>query len=43
VPKPKHGSGIAELTGTATNQQGVVAATATGKLMVLARQDPPAP
>jgi 3-hydroxybutyryl-CoA dehydratase len=37
VPKPAHGGGIAELAGTATNQNGVVAARATGKIMVFAR------
>jgi 3-hydroxybutyryl-CoA dehydratase len=37
VPKPAHGGGIAELTGTATNQHGVVAAQATGKILVFAR------
>lgn len=34
VPKQKHGSGIVELAGTATNQHGVVAAEATAKVMV---------
>ena len=32
--KPAHGGGIAELAGTATNQEGVVAARAVGKIMV---------
>lgn len=40
VPKPKHGGGIAVLAGSATNQDGVVAAEATGRIMVFAR--PPA-
>ena len=34
VAKPKHGGGIVELAGTATNQDGIVAATTTGKIMV---------
>jgi len=38
VPKSRHGGGIVELTGSATNQQGVVAAQATGKIMVYARR-----
>jgi 3-hydroxybutyryl-CoA dehydratase len=37
VPKPRHGAGIAEMTGTATNQDGVVTTQATGKIMVFAR------
>lgn len=37
VPKPGHGSGIVEIAGTATNQQSVVAAEATGKIMVYLR------
>lgn len=37
VPKPKHGSGIVELAGTAINQNGVVVADATGKVMVHVR------
>jgi 3-hydroxybutyryl-CoA dehydratase len=37
VPKPAHGGGIAQLTGSATNQKGVVAAQATGKIMVFTR------
>ena len=36
-PKPRHGGGIASLAGTATNQDGVVAATSTGKIMVFTR------
>jgi 3-hydroxybutyryl-CoA dehydratase len=43
TPKPAHGGGIAELTGSASNQQGVVAAQATGKIMVFARGAPGAP
>ena len=35
--KPAHGGGIVELAGTATNQDGVVAARATGKIMVFSR------
>jgi len=34
VPKPRHGGGVVELAGTATNQDGVAAAEATGKIMV---------
>ncbi len=37
VDKPKHGGGIVEMSGTATNQDGVVAASATGKIMVASR------
>lgn len=37
VPKPAHGAGVVELAGTATNQQGVMAAQATGKIMVFVR------
>jgi len=37
VDKPHHGGGIAEMSGTATNQEGVVAARATGKIMVASR------
>lgn len=37
LDKPHHGGGIAEMSGTATNQDGIVAAKATGKIMVLAR------
>jgi len=40
VPKPAHSGGIAELSGSATNQDGVVAAEATGKIMVFARPRP---
>lgn len=40
VPKPAHGGGIAELSGTATNQQDVVTTQATGKIMVFARPAP---
>ena len=43
VAKPAHGGGIAELTGTATNQQGVIAAEAVGKILVFARGAPGAP
>lgn len=41
--KPRHGGGIVDLTGTATNQAGVVAAEATGKIMVFSRGAPGAP
>ena len=34
IPKPRHGAGIVELTGSATNQDGVVTTQATGKIMV---------
>ena len=34
VDKPHHGGGIVEMSGTATNQDGVVAARATGKILV---------
>jgi len=37
VDKPHHGGGIVEMSGTATNQDGVVAAKATGKILVLSR------
>ena len=37
VAKPKHGAGVVELSGSATNQDGVVAALATGKIMVFVR------
>ena len=37
VDKPQHGGGIVELAGTATNQDGVVAARATSKIMVYSR------
>ena len=37
VPKPAHGGGIVEMTGTASNQEGIVAAEATGKIMVFSR------
>lgn len=37
VPKPKHGAGVVELSGSATNQDGVVAALATGKIMVFVK------
>lgn len=37
VAKPKHGGGVVEMAGTATNQDGVVAAEATGKIMVYAK------
>jgi 3-hydroxybutyryl-CoA dehydratase len=40
VDKPHHGGGIAEMSGIATNQDGVVAARATGKIMVLNRPAP---
>jgi len=38
VDKPHHGGGIVEMSGSATNQDGVVAARATGKIMVASRQ-----
>ncbi len=41
IPKPKHGAGVAELTGSATNQDGVVVAQATGKMMVYAKGNGP--
>ena len=34
VDKPHHRGGIVEMSGTATNQDGVVAAQATGKILV---------
>ena len=34
IPKPRHGAGIVEMTGSATNQDGVVTTQATGKIMV---------
>jgi acyl dehydratase len=37
VPKPKHGAGIVEMTGSATNQDGVVTTQADGKIMVALR------
>ncbi len=37
VPKPRHHGGVVELAGTATNQHGEVAATATAKIMVYAK------
>lgn len=37
VAKPKHGAGVVELSGSATNQDGVIAALATGKIMVFVR------
>ena len=37
VDKPHHEGGIVEMSGTATNQDGVVAARATGKIMVASR------
>ena len=37
VAKPAHGGGIVEMTGTARNQEGVIAAEATGKIMVFVR------
>ena len=37
VAKPKHGAGVVELSGSATNQDGVVAALATGKIMVFVK------
>ncbi|HTQ01814.1 MAG TPA: MaoC/PaaZ C-terminal domain-containing protein [Casimicrobiaceae bacterium] len=37
VDKPHHHGGIVEMSGTATNQDRVVAAKATGKIMVLSR------
>jgi acyl dehydratase len=43
VGKPAHGGGIVDMTGTATNQAGVVAAEATGRIMVFARGAPGAP
>ena len=40
VDKPHHGGGIVEMSGTATNQDGVVAARATGKILVASRPRP---
>ncbi len=40
VPKPRHGGGVVELEGVATNQHGTVAARATGKIMVFNRPNP---
>ena len=37
IPKPRHGAGIVELTGSATNQDGVVTTQATGKIMVFVK------
>ena len=37
VPKSRHGAGIVELTGSATNQDGVVTTQATGKIMVFVK------
>lgn len=37
IPKPRHGAGIVEMTGSATNQDGVVTTQATGKIMVFVR------
>jgi 3-hydroxybutyryl-CoA dehydratase len=37
VPKPKHGGGIVELVAVATNQQGVVAVEADGKVLAAFR------
>ncbi len=37
VPKPKHRAGIVELTGSATNQLGIVTTEATGKIMVFTK------
>ncbi len=37
VPKPAHGAGVVELEGTATTQDGTVAARATGKIMVFVK------
>ena len=38
VDKPHHGGGIVEMSGSATNQDGVVAARASGKIMEASRQ-----
>lgn len=40
LPKPAHGGGIVEMSGAATNQDGVVAAEASGKIMVFLRPSP---
>jgi 3-hydroxybutyryl-CoA dehydratase len=40
VDKPHHHGGIAEMSGTATNQDGVVAARATGKILVASKPSP---
>ena len=37
IDKPHHNGGIVEMSGTATNQDGVVAAEASGKILVAAR------
>ena len=37
VSKPAHGAGVVELEGTATNQAGIVAARASGKIMVFVK------
>ncbi len=37
VPKPRHGGGVVELTGEATNQHGTLTTTANGKIMVFSR------
>jgi len=37
VPKPKHGGGIVELMATATNQAGVIAVEADGKVLAATR------
>ena len=37
VPKPKHGGGIVELVATATNQNGVAAVEADGKVLAASR------
>jgi 3-hydroxybutyryl-CoA dehydratase len=37
IPKPRHGAGIVEMTGSATNQDGVVTTQATGKIMVFVK------
>ena len=37
LPKPKHGGGIVELVATATNQNGVAAVEADGKVLAASR------
>lgn len=37
IPKPRHGAGIVEMTGSATNQDGVVTTQVTGKIMVFVK------
>ena len=37
IPKPRHGAGIVEMTGSATNQHGVVTTQATGKILVFVK------